>query len=229
MSVMNYPRLRSGFWMSCLIACLGFTSLANAQKYVQTNLISDVPGWAATTDPNLVNAWGISFSPTSPAWIADNGTGLSTLYTGTGSIVPLVVTIPPPGSTGTSAPTGMVFNGGGAFNVTANGVTGSSVFLFDTEDGTISGWSPSVDRAQRHLAVDNSGIWCGVQGSGHRHQPTEHTFIYATNFNSGWIEMYDSNFQWVKNFTDWRSAAGLRSVRNSKHQWQALCDLRPAG
>jgi uncharacterized protein (TIGR03118 family) len=200
MSVMNHSRLRSGLWMLCLIACLGFTSLANAQKYVQTNLVSDVPGWAATTDPNLVNAWGISFSPTSPMWIADNGTGLSTLYSGS-SIIPLVVTIPPPGSTGTSAPTGAVFNGGGAFNVTSNSLTGSSVFIFDTEDGTINGWSPSVDVHNAVVAVNNSWSGAVYKGLAIGSIP-DGTFIYATNFNSGWIEMYDSNFKWVKNFTD---------------------------
>ena len=95
MSLTNHSRLRSGLWAACLIMSLGFTSLASAQKYVQSNLVSDIPGLAATTDPNLVNSWGIAFNATSPAWIADNGTGLSTLYSGS-SIVPLVVTIPPP-------------------------------------------------------------------------------------------------------------------------------------
>lgn len=185
-----------------LLALLSLAGTASAQKYVQTNLVSDVPGWAATLDPHLVNAWGIAFTPASPAWVADNGTGLATLYSGTGSIVPLVVTIAPPkGGEGPAAPTGMVFNGGGAFNVTANDKTGSSLFMFATEDGTISGWSPSVDGTHSILGVDNSasgavykGLAIGTNGDG--------TFIYATNFNSGWIEMYDSSFGWVKNFTD---------------------------
>src|SRR5213595_3122758 len=69
---------------------------ADLNNYVQTNLVSDIPGLAANTDPNLVNPWGIAFGPTSPFWISDNHTGLSTLYTGSGEIVPLVVTIPPP-------------------------------------------------------------------------------------------------------------------------------------
>ena len=174
---------------------------SSAQKYVQTNLVSDVPGWATTVDPNLVNSWGIAFSGTSPVWIADNGTGLATLYTGAGSIVPLVVTIPPPDGGEGSAPTGAVFNGNGGFLVTKSGVSGSSVFIFDTEDGTISGWNPSVDLNNAIRMVDNSGVGAiykglaiGATNSG--------AFIYATNFNSGWVEMYDSNFQWVKNFTD---------------------------
>src|SRR5258707_11834714 len=96
MSVMNHSRARSGLWLACLVVSVAFTSLASAQKYVQTNLVSDIPGLAATTDPNLVNSWGIAFSSGSPVWIADNGTGLSTLYSGS-SIIPLVVTITPPG------------------------------------------------------------------------------------------------------------------------------------
>src|SRR5580698_4353999 len=79
---------------------------ARALVVSQSNLVSDQPGVAEFTDPNLVNAWGVSFSPTSPYWIADNGTGLSTLYQGNGAIQALVVTVPPPGSQpGPSAPT----------------------------------------------------------------------------------------------------------------------------
>src|ERR1035438_8312851 len=66
---------------------------AAQNAYLQHNLVSDLPGLADVTDTNLVNPWGISFSATSPFWIADNGTGLSTLYNSTGAIQSLVVTI----------------------------------------------------------------------------------------------------------------------------------------
>ncbi len=123
---------------------------------LQTNLVSDLPGVAAVTDPNLVNAWGISESGASPFWISDNNAGVSTLYQVPGAnnapvtTVPLVVNIPTPvGPTG-GTPTGTVFNfasGNGAFKVTGpdkNGVrtTAAAVFLFVTEDGTILGWNP---------------------------------------------------------------------------------------
>ena len=199
-----YASARSMFraCLLSLIASLAFASIASAQKYVQTNLVSDVPGWAAIQDPNLVNAWGIDFSATSPVWIADNGTGLSTLYTGTGSIIPLVVTIPPPqGAEGPSAPTGLVFNGTGEFVVKAHDLSGSAFFIFDTEDGTISGWNPTVDLHNAIIAVNNSEK--GAIYKGLAIGTTDHgSFIYATNFHSGWVEMYDSSFQWVKNFTD---------------------------
>src|SRR5947208_16133279 len=92
-------------------ALFGLAANTSAQHYQQTNLVSDVPGMAATTDPHLVNPWGIARSQTSPWWVADNGTGVSTLYTGTGQMLSLVVTIPPPpGGTPPSSPTGIVFN-----------------------------------------------------------------------------------------------------------------------
>src|SRR6266566_4063606 len=152
-----YAFVRSTFraCLLSLVASLAFASIASAQKYVQTNLVSDVPGSAAVQDPNLVNAWGIDFSGGSPAWIADNGTGLSTLYTGTGSIVPLVVTIPS-GSDTPSAPTGLVFNGTGLFAVKAHDLSGSAIFIFDSEDGIISGWNPNVNPTRAIIAVNNS-------------------------------------------------------------------------
>src|SRR5438034_990899 len=83
--------------------------------YQQTNLVSDQAGKASVTDPNLVNPWGIAFAPGGPLWVANNGTGTSTLYSSSGqsypsAATPLVVTIPPPAGSGGSAPTGMVFN-----------------------------------------------------------------------------------------------------------------------
>src|SRR6266568_7592645 len=84
------------------ITSAGLLSLSTAlsgqqvQHYKQTNLVSDTPGVAAVTDPNLVNPWGLSRSSGSPWWVSDNGTGLSTLYNGTtGKPASLVVTIPP--------------------------------------------------------------------------------------------------------------------------------------
>src|SRR5579862_7587640 len=107
--------------------------------YLQTNLVSDLPGVANTTDPNLVNPWGIVSSASSPFWIADNATGLSTLYNGSGVPQSLVVTIPPPaGGTPPAAPDGIVVNTTTDFTVSSGGKSGTAAFIFATEDGTIS-------------------------------------------------------------------------------------------
>lgn len=156
---------------------------AGSNDYLQTNLVSDIPGVAEFTDPGLVNPWGIVASGTSPFWISDNNSGLSTLYTGTGSKVALTVTIPPPtGQVGPAAPTGIVFNSTSGFD--------GAHFIFDTEDGTLSSWASGSSAI---LRVDNSssgavykGLTIANNGSG--------TFLYATNFNAGTVDVFNSSF-----------------------------------
>src|SRR5690348_14528621 len=123
-------------FLAALVATALVGAAAQAQ-YAQTNLVSNIPGRAAFTDPDLQNPWGVSFGNTSPYWISDNGTGLSTLYNGLGVKSALVVTIPLP-TGGPSAPTGQVFNNASAFQL-SNGSNAS--FLFATEQGTIAGWN----------------------------------------------------------------------------------------
>ena len=108
--------------------------------FVLTPLVSDVPGLARFTDPNLVNPWGLSLNSTDPFWISDNGTGVSTLLDGRGQSLPLVVQTPGVGAP-IGTPTGTVFNGGNGFVVSEDGRAGPSQFLFATEDGLILGWS----------------------------------------------------------------------------------------
>ena len=146
---------------------------------LQTNLVSDLPGVAAVTDPHLINPWGISESSSSAFWISDNNAGMATLYNTPGSngapigINPLAVSIPTPGDPAgaNGAPTGTVFNidlAGKGFQITDGTHTAPAVFLFATEDGTIVGWNPGVDptgtfdgpnHTSTHavIAVDNSG------------------------------------------------------------------------
>jgi uncharacterized protein (TIGR03118 family) len=190
------------------------------QVYTRVNLVSDIAGVARFTDSNLVNPWGLAFGPTSPFWVADNGTGLSTLYRGDGKSFPLgsplVVTIPPPAGGTSASPTGLVFNGTSSFVVSANGKSGAAIFIFATEDGTISGWSPAVDFQNAILVVDNSapggvdnstlgavykGLATADKGSSH--------FLYAANFSDGFVEVYNSSFKFVKSFTDTGVPAGF--------------------
>src|SRR5579872_4218664 len=91
-----------------LVSLSGLSVFAAANVYLQHNLVADTAGVADVTDPNLINPWGVSFSATSPFWVSDQGNGLSTLYNGAGTIVPLVVTVP--GTSGPGHPTGQVNN-----------------------------------------------------------------------------------------------------------------------
>jgi uncharacterized protein (TIGR03118 family) len=187
--------------------------------FLQTNLVSDsisIP--AVTIDPNLINPWGLAHSATSPFWVSDNGTGVTTIYTGAGTPVTVtggheVITIAtPPGQTSLASPTGDVFNiAGTGFNITSGGVTGSSVFIFATEDGTISGWNPNVNKGSSSvLAVDNSQGGAGAVYKGLAIGQTEDgTFLYAANFRNGTVDVFDQNFKQVNSFTDPKVPAGF--------------------
>lgn len=166
---------------------------AFAQRYQRTDLTADNASVSSTAviDPNLVNAWGLARATGSFFWISDNGTGLSTLYDSTGAIGPLVVTIPPPkGGTPPSAPTGTVFNFTGGFDV-APGVP--AIFLFVTEDGTISGWNPAVNVGSAVLKVDHSKQGAIFKGCAIA-MTTQGPQLYVTNFASGRVEVYNSHF-----------------------------------
>jgi uncharacterized protein (TIGR03118 family) len=163
--------------------------------YLQTNLVSDLQGVARVTDPNLKNPWGITFIPGSPFWISDNGTGVSTLYNGKGDIVPLVVQIPPPKgspSSVTATPTGIVWNPTQGFKVGTSTFPG--IFLFATEDGTISAWNPNVDGTHAILEVDNAQAGAVYKGLALAPNP-KGVFLFATNFHAGSIDVFDATFK----------------------------------
>lgn len=197
------------FFLVILALILGVAAISSdtgeSQVYTRVNLVSDIDGVARFRDANLVNPWGLAFGPTSPFWVADNNGNVSTLYNGHGQAFPvgspLVVTIPTPTSATGGTPTGLVFNGTGNFVVSANSKSGSSLFLFSTEDGTILGWSPAVSLTSAVIAKDNSGSGAVYKGLAIA-ETSKGSFLYATNFHAGVVEIYDKNFGLVNTFTD---------------------------
>src|SRR6185437_13483111 len=171
------------------------TLMSAVPAITQTNLVSDtalIP--AAHTDANLVNPWGIAITRAGAVWVADNGSGVSTLYDQAGNGSPPVVTIPPAAGGSGSAPTGEVLNTSKAFKVIANGITGVSEYIFSTEDGTISAWSPAADPTHATLEVDHSStgdVFKGLATSG----AGKGARLYATDFHNNRIEVFDSAFQ----------------------------------
>jgi uncharacterized protein (TIGR03118 family) len=170
---------KTGIHYLSLVVAAMLLLCANAQRaladgansFTQTNLVSDIPGMAKTTDPNLVNPWGVSFSSGSPFWISDNGAGLATLYNGAGDIIPLVVTVPPPGS----APTGLVFNSSSSFN--------GDLFIFATEGGTITGWRGALGTTAETLSLGTGGVYKGLAIA----TTPNGTYLYATDFHNNSI------------------------------------------
>src|SRR5438105_1280637 len=165
--------------------------------FTQTNLVSDIPGMARTTDPNLVNPWGMTVGTNSGLWVSDNGAGVATTYDGTGQPIPsgspLVVTIPAPGG-GTSAPTGVATNATSGFVISSGGKSAPSTELFATEDGTLAGWNSTVDPTHAVLAVDNSASGAVYKGLAEGFNAAG-AFLYATNFHAGTVDVFDSNFR----------------------------------
>jgi uncharacterized protein (TIGR03118 family) len=169
-------------------------ALAAPPFYKQHNLISDdttlIP--ADLQDTLVVNAWGLAASPTSPWWIANNGSDSSTLFNAKDKLIPpLVVGIPE------GVPTGIVFNNSGGGFVVKNGTaSGSAVFLFSSEAGIISGWNPGVPPPMPSMeaqvgATVPGAIYKGLAIAGTGGDAR----LYATNFHAGTVDVFDNTFR----------------------------------
>jgi len=181
---------------------LAVPSLSRATDiFYQTNLVSDVPGLANQTDANLRNPWGVAFSPTSPFWISNQGSGTSTLYDGAGNKIPLTVAIP--GSNPPSGPTGQVFNTTTGF-VLSDGKAAS--FIFDTLNGTIDGWNGGAGTTAIQTSSTSGAIYTGLAlgNSGGSN------YLYAAD-STGQIRVFNSSFHATSlagNFTDPNAITG---------------------
>ena len=214
--VMPPGRARLGIWPMAIgttLAIMAFgmvpaSAHTHAGGYRQINLVSDQLGKAKLTDPDLVNAWGLAASPGTnskpgtPLWVADNGSDKATLYQGNGPVavskVGLVVHV-----TG-AAPTGQVFNADQSAFVVKDkkGHSGSSLFLFDTENGTIDSWSPGVNPNGSNPSTmtevaRNNGANAVYKGLAIARMHGK-SFLYATNFRSGRVEAYNAKFRPVE-------------------------------
>jgi uncharacterized protein (TIGR03118 family) len=190
--------------LSIIIVSVASELWAQQGGYFQTNLVSNTAGIATTTDPQLLNPWGISFLPGQDFWIANNNSGTSTLYDLNGNKnTALVVTIPaatknPNGNCSPGCPTGTVSNSNGTY-------FGGGQFIFDTEDGLIANWTGASNTAA--VAFDNSASGAVYKGLALLNS----TSLLAVNFNSGKVDVFTSNFTLTSlsgSFTDPNLPAG---------------------
>ena len=193
-------KLRSfGLWRALLPILLGFGLAAGsafaANSYQVHNLVSDGGVPADHHDDNLKNGWGIAMSATSPTWVADNGTGHSTLYDGLGNPLSLVVTIPAASGNDQGTPTGIVFNNSSDFVVRSGTASGAARFIFASEDGLISGWSPGVDATHAiHAVFMAAAVYKGLAIASNAGA----NMLYAADFHGRKIDVYNSHFAPVK-------------------------------
>jgi len=178
-------------FLAALVVMVGLIpNPANAQ-YAITNLVSNQKGKAKHQDKGLVNAWGMSFFSGGPFWISDNGTGLSTFYSGTGAKAGQI-TVP-------STVTGQVANGTKDFVVSQGSNSGPALFIFASfEPGTISGWNPSVNPNAAVVVVNASawytGLAMGVSNGAN--------FLFGADNLNNKVDIYDGTFKLVGSFTD---------------------------
>lgn len=173
---------------------------ACGQAYSATTLVKNT---GKTGDKQLINPWGLAYAPGGPFWLSDEGTGLSTLYDGTGAKQSLVVTIPTGSGTGVGSPTGIVYNSSNEFQID----NWTSAFMFATLDGTISGWS-HFSPTNALIGVNNSASGAVYTGLG----VTSHSsgnMVYAADFANNKVDVYDGKFKFVMSFTDTALPAGF--------------------
>jgi len=197
--------------------------------YSQHNLVSDVPGLADHTDPNLVNPWGIAIDPNGSFWIADNRAGLSTVYDGSGLPLSAGVVILPAAGGPPAAPSGIVFNS------TADFVVGPNLpaqFIYATENGAIVGWNKATGPV---LKVDNSlsgAAYKGIALAG----SDGSNYLYAANFSAAGVDVFDAAFNpatLAGSFSDPNLPAGfapfnIRNVGGRLYVTYALKDAATA-
>ncbi|MBM9503775.1 TIGR03118 family protein [Actinacidiphila acididurans] len=153
----------------------------------RTDLVSDQPGAAQLTDPNLVNAWGLAHGPNTPLWVSNAGTGTSTLYTGgvngsPAAASPLVVKVP-------GGPvTGQTFNGTTGFDVP--GTTTPAAFLFATVGGAIDAWAGASGPQAAVAATVPGAQYTGLTLANSPFGP----LLLAADFHDGRVDVFDSAF-----------------------------------
>ena len=198
---------RTMFLASGVVAALGSGIHTAKADYIQTNLVSDIPGLARITDPLLVNPWGISRSPTgSPFWTSNQGTNTTTLFAVTGGTNVTKVNINPPNGfvaipttpAGPQGPTGQVNNTNTAsFQLTPGVSSTSSRFIFANLNGTISGWAGGLSSTVKVTTQNAVYTGLAIDQAGTR--------LYAANGVGGTIDVFDSSFAPVSipgGFTD---------------------------
>ena len=160
-------------------------------RFEQVDVVSDQPGVAAIQDPLLVNAWGLALSPTSPLWVANNGSGTATLYRGDGvatpfAKVPLEVTVT------NGAPTGQVFNDTDSFVVGSPPAGGPARFIFDSQNGDVTGWNPAAAATTALVGAPSQGaVYTGLALL----HTSDGPLLLAANFDHARIDVFDGNWQ----------------------------------
>jgi uncharacterized protein (TIGR03118 family) len=193
---------KSAIVLAIFAASAAFGTSPALAQYLQVNMVGYKKGMGRYTDPNL-NGWGLAFSPDGPFCVANTSTGVATFYDRSGRPLPLVVTIPSASGSGTGSPTGLVYNPTSEFVISKDGKSAPALFIFNTLDGTISGWNPTVDPDNAVIMVQTSGAaYTGLTLGQNSHGKN---VLYVADFASAGgnqFDMFDGNFSSLGHFND---------------------------
>lgn len=160
------------------------------KDFEQINLVGNNNEYApAHVDATLLNAWGIAFSTGGTPWVNANGSGLSEVYDKDGNIVRPPVVIPSATSASGGTPTGIVFNSTTDFKL-PNG--NPARFIFDSEDGVLSGWNGGNNAVR--VLTNADGVYKGLAIASYNGA----NYLYAANFKTGNVDVFDKNWLPVK-------------------------------
>ncbi len=180
------------------------TGVRTVNGYIVVRLVADSAGLGATAlDTNLRNPWGLAFNATGTMWVSDNRSGKSTLYKADGTILTLVVSIPTASTATGGSPTGIVFNPTSSFIIPSST---KALWIFAGNDGTISAWNATTGNAR--LVANRSASGATYKGLALAANGGAN-FLFATNFKSNGVDVFDSTFTFVKTFTDAGMPAGF--------------------
>jgi uncharacterized protein (TIGR03118 family) len=199
--------------------------------YQQTNLVGYKTGFAPLTDTNL-NGWGMASMPDGSFVVSNTfTTGLATFYSSSGQVLPQTITIPGSASPAIDQalgigpgghPTGVVYNPTNKFMISEHGRSAPARLIFDSIDGTISGWNPKVDPTHAIVMVDNGAAGDAYTGLDMAQNGRGRYVLYATDFTQNRVEMFNSHFRPIGTFTD----STVTSIEPSFGAWsvQAMGD-----
>lgn len=195
---MRISRSVAAFAASCaLLALVPAAAIAKDTGFTVTDLVTDPTGGGPLIDANLVNPWGLAAGPSTPLWVADNGTSMATIYAGATKQNPGFATFRPPVTVGAADPTGQVFNGNpDAF--------GGARFIFASESGGIAAFT-SGNTAPQVASVGNGAVLKGIAIARSHGRP----MLYVTDFHNDAVDVFDSSFQMTGSFTDPNAPAGF--------------------
>ena len=211
-------KTRFQLWLIVLAVSVPVISSTALGQYVEHNLVTNKKTPAPNTDPNLVNAWGLSFLPKSPFWVSDEATGKTTVYDAAGALK-LTVSVPSASGMGSGTPTGQVANPNNAIfmiseKTPAGTKKGSAAFIFATLDGTISGWNPNVNASDAVIAVNrskDSDSYTGLAITSFT--PTgstkPQTFLAVADATHNAVRVFNDTFELVESLSDSNTPKGL--------------------